>query len=198
MRLFVSVAVVAAVGAISGTVRANAPAVPVVIGFDEQTGMPAAAGTPVPEAARLSTNYQSRYGVTFWSTQRYVAVVNLGKSAISRPNGIGGVSSEGKVSYDARNPIFFSFSMPSMSTPAVTDYVAVTCDKDGSGKIVHLIAYDTAGHIIAQDDEKDDEGATLSIHAAGIHTVGFFGRTDADGAALDDVTFDPVTPATDR
>lgn len=191
-----AVGVMAAIGvgfAAGGS--ADSPQVPIVIGFDDAAGMTSISRHPVPESAKVSTNYLSHYGISFWSTLPYVAVVNLGKSAISPPNGIGGVAANGNLSYDARNPIYMGFFMPSSGDPAVTDNVTVYCDKDGSGKMVHLVAYDINGAPIAQDDEKDQDGAKLTVHASGIHMAIFYGTTDDDGAALDDVTFDAVTPA---
>jgi hypothetical protein len=98
------------------------------------------------------------------------------------------------MSSDSKNPIYMGFfDRAGAGTPAVTDFVSVRCDQDGSGKQVHLVAYDIDGTEIAEDAKADSDGATLSVHAPGIHSVTFFGTTDDDGAALDDVTFDPVT-----
>ena len=197
-RVTIGIALTLATAAAVTTVDrglAAGPQIPIVIGFDEMTGMTSISRNAVPEGSRVSTNYLSRFGVVFRSTPGYVAVVNLGKrDSVSVPNGIGGVSAEGKLSYDSKNPIFIGFfNKDGSGKPAVTDYVSVTCDRNGAGKQVHLIAYDVDGNQVAQDDKADNDGATLSVHAHDVHSVTFFGTTDDDGAAIDNVTFDPVT-----
>src|SRR5262249_7873988 len=51
------------------------------------------------------------------------------------------------------------------------------------------------GHLIASFTTTDVGGETLSVSAPGIHSVQFLGTHDFDGVALDDLTFNRVTPA---
>jgi len=155
------------------------------------------AGNPIPPEARLSDAFLLTHGVRFSSGSPYVAVVDLGIGhATSGTNGIGGSTPAGVLTYDRQFPIVVSFFDPSdPSTPAVTDFVSVRGDLLGSGLLVTLNAFDIAGHLIASFTTTDDGGETLSVSAPGIHSVQFLGTNDTAGVALDDLTFNRVTPA---
>jgi hypothetical protein len=91
------------------------------------------AGGPIPNAAQLSTQYLTTYGVSFTSGSAYVAVVNLGVGhATSGTNGIGGSTPEGILTYAQQYPITATFFDP--SNPAVagtTDFVSLRGDLIG-------------------------------------------------------------------
>ena len=176
-----------------GQVRAEL----LVIDFEGLSAMTFFSGNPIPPDARLSDAFLLTHGVSFSSGSPYVAVVDLGIGhATSGTNGIGGSTPAGVLTYDRQFPIVVSFFDPSdPSTPAVTDFVSVRGDLLGSGQLVTLNAFDIAGHLIASFTTTDDGGETLSVSAPGIHSVQFLGTNDNAGVALDDLTFNRVTPA---
>ncbi|MES1227723.1 MAG: hypothetical protein ABUL72_03575, partial [Armatimonadota bacterium] len=106
-----------------------------IITFDDLVpGVSADAGTDVPAAARLTTQYRSKYGVSFTSAPGYVAVVNLAlrNNAPTAPNGISASTMAGTVEYNQSNPIQLTFTDPSNPTKkGVTRFVSVAADLDG-------------------------------------------------------------------
>jgi hypothetical protein len=178
-----------------------------IIDFEGLPSMPYQAGERIPGINQLSTQLLSTYGVAFSSgpstatTGGYVAVVNLGAGhAPSGTQGIGGATSGGILTYGADNPISFSFFNPANpSQAAVTDSVSVTGDLWGtSGQApLTLTAFDIDGNVIDTAVRPDLGGTVLTVSGAGIHRVQFtgFARPDGeDGIALDDLTFNPLTP----
>jgi hypothetical protein len=170
----------------------------IVIDFEGLSAMTFISGNPIPPSARLSDAFLFTHGVKFSSGSPYVAVVDLGVGhATSGTNGIGGSTPTGVLTYDRQFPIVVSFFDPSdPSMPAVTDFVSVRGDLQGSGQSITLNAFDVDGNLIASFTTTDDGGATLSVSAPGIHSVQFLGTQDVvGGVALDDLTFNRVTPA---
>jgi hypothetical protein len=171
---------------------------PVVIDVEQFSGMNYNSGQPIPEFARLSDELAATDGVLFSSGAGYVAVVALGIGhATSGINGIGGSTPDGILTYDRQWPVVFRFVDPqNPAAPAVTDFVSVRGDLwANSGMVVVLNAYDVGGTLIASDQAYDSGGETLIVAAPGIHRVEFLGTHDWCGVALDDLSFDPVTPS---
>jgi hypothetical protein len=152
---------------------------------------------PIPPHARLSDAFLFTHGVRFSSGSPYVAVVDLGVGhATSGTNGIGGSTPTGVLTYDRNFPIVVSFFDPNdPSIPAVTDFVSVRGDFRGEIQSVTLNAFDIDGNLITSFTTTNVGGEVLSISASGIHSVQFLGTEDEHGVALDDLTFNSVTPA---
>jgi len=155
---------------------------------------------PIPPNARLSDAFLFTHGVRFSSGSPFVAVVDLGVGhATSGTNGIGGSTPEGLLTYDKNFPIVMSFFDPNdPSRPAVTDFVSVRGDEHGEGQSITLKAFDVDGNLIAFFTTTNVGGETLSVSAPGIHSVQFLGTEDHHGVALDDLTFNSVTPTTSQ
>lgn len=175
-------------------VKSNA----VLINFDELArGMNplGAGGLPVPSHAQLSDHYLSTYGVRFFSSGTFVAIVDLdnGLQAPSSPNGIAGSTVDGLLFFSNVTARFFDPAAP--NNPAVTDYVAVTADKWGSspGNTVTLNAYDVDGILVDSYTTEDTGGETLHVSAPAIHTVQFLCNQSPD-AAIDNFTFNTIRP----
>lgn len=165
---------------------------PIVIDFEDHAAMGYVTGTTVTEAAKLSDGYRSSYGVSFSSGDPYCAVVSLGYGhATSGTKGLGG-SNAGKLIYSPDYPIVAAFFSPSnTSQMATTDFVSLRTDLWADiGDNMVLEGYDIYGQLIASDSATDTGGVVLSISSSGIHSVKFTGR----GVAIDDFTFNPVTP----
>jgi hypothetical protein len=152
-------------------------------------------GSTIPVSARLSTQLLESYGVSFTSTDPYVAVVNLGIGhATSGVNGIGG-SRDNKLAYYRTDPVTISFFNPlNTSQMATTDSVSVRADLWGSLEPISLVAYDHLGAQLASVTVTDFTGPLLSISTPGIQKVTYFPTSCCGGAALDDLTFGPLTP----
>jgi hypothetical protein len=163
-------------------------------------------GSPVPSNAQLSNQYEGD-GVLFSSSDPFVAVVDVGSSVASPPNGIGGVTSTGLLSY--ADPITFTFVVPGTTTPGVTSSFAITADSDGiSSQFATVSTFDSNGNLIQRQTLTDVGGETWSLSGGGIHTALFqFPTTSAGdpttgsafgsgtGIALDQLTFGAITPA---
>jgi hypothetical protein len=173
--------------------------IPIVLDFEGLTAMPPQSGRPIPPQARLSDAFLATHGVRFSSGSPYVAVVDLGPGhATSGVNGIGGSTATGILTYDRMNPIVASFFDPNNpSSRAVTNFVSVRGDLIGTGQSITLKAFDVNGRLIASATGDDTGGATLAVTSPGIHSVQFLGTQDFGGVALDDFTFNPVTPFPD-
>jgi hypothetical protein len=166
---------------------------PIVLNFDELEGMQYFPLAEVPKAAQLSDQYLKTHGVRFSSKQPYVAVSRLGPGhAVSGINAIAGVDANGILTYDHVHPIVVRFFNPSNpNEPATTDFVSVRVDLWGSGIAVDLKAFTRDGKLIDSCTVVERGGETLKVSGAGIHYVEFHG---GQGVALDDFTFNPVTP----
>jgi hypothetical protein len=178
-----------------GRLEATPPAAPIVLNFDELTGMPNA-NMRVPEEARLSDQYLRRYGVRFRSSDPFVAVVHLGEGvAASGANALGGTTWNGALTHDWHHPIYAAFYDPAHPEyEAVTDFVSLKCDLIGHGHNVVLRAFDVNGNEIGIQNAADTGRETLSISASGIHSIVFLGSDADEGTSVDDFTFHPVTP----
>ena len=147
------------------------------INFDNIEGMINTPGTPVPESNRLSDQLQLSTGVVFSSENtEYIAVVDLRttiQTTTSMPNVIGGVTSEGNLSYGT--PILVSFFIPEDRTvKAITNYVAISGDLvPNPGSTVTMEAFDINGRLLAVETstETAENNIELSISTAGIHKV---------------------------
>jgi hypothetical protein len=169
-----------------------------IINFEGFGAMPYSdVKSPIPPSARLSDAFLFTHGVRFSSGSPYVAVVDLGVGhATSGANGLGGSTHTGLLTYDRNFPIVVSFFDPSdPSRPAVTDFVSVRGDLRGERQSVTLNAFDVDGNLITSFTTTNVGGEALSISAPGIHSVQFLGTEDTHGVALDDLTFNSVTPA---
>jgi hypothetical protein len=170
----------------------------IVLDFEDLSAMPHTPPlVPIPPQARLSDAFLSTHGVRFSSGSPYVAVVDLGAGqAASGINGISGSTPTGLLTYDRAFPIVASFFDPSNPfMPAVTDFVSVRGDRAGAGQSITLNAFDVNGNLITSFTATDSGGTILSVSASGIHSVQFLGTQDSGGGvALDDFTFNPVTP----
>jgi hypothetical protein len=187
------------------------------INFDPQdtpgdlpSGLSAMGNSPggtVPTSAELSNQYDSD-GVLFSSTSPFVAVVDIGGGVASPPNAIGGVTSDGLLSY--ADPVTFTFVVPGTTTPGVTTNVSITADDSGiSGQFATLSAFDINGHLLDSQTLNDIGGETWNIDLAGIHSAVFDFPTTSTGGpattsafgngtgiALDNLTFGTVGATT--
>ena len=152
-------------------------------------------GGAVPSGSQLSTQYQATDGVVFSSSVPYVAIG--GFCTTSPPAGIGGVTTDGLLSYD--QPVMIVFSVPGTSTPAVTDKVSITGDQFAiAGQSATFSAYDANGALIDAVTKADTGGTDniWTVSGAGIHSVVFSGGNLGEpygggtGIALDDLQFD--------
>ncbi len=188
----------------------------VSINFDPQNGVPAgdlppalsamgnSPGSSVPSSAELSNQYEAD-GVLFSSSSPFVAVVDIGGSSASPPNGIGGVTAEGQLSY--ADPITFTFVEPGTTTPGVTSNVSIQADDVGiPGQFATLSAFDINDHLLDSVTLDDVGGEVWMINLPGIHSVLFDFPTTSSGVpttgspfgngtgiALDNLTFGTVT-----
>jgi len=169
---------------------------PIVLNFDSLPGIANSNGTDIPTASQLNNQYLSSYGVSFGSTLSFAAVVNLGAGvATSGTNGIAGTDGNLTLSYDPNHPVVATFYNPANPYyEAVTNYVSVRADTNGHGANVTLEAFDINGTMIGSNTVADAGGETLSVTVPGIHSVEFLGSDSGDGVAIDDFTFNPVTP----
>lgn len=178
-------------------VGAPSAALAVVLDFENLPGMPVGPGSPIPASSQLSVQFLATVGVVFSSGSDFVPVVALGAGhATSGVNGIAGSTPDGRQWYERTYPIVARFYNPlSPIEVAVTDFVSVRSDLRGtSGMTTTLNAYDQDGVLVGSDTKPDTGGQLHSISAPGIHSVEFFGSVNNNGVALDDFTFNPVTP----
>jgi len=161
------------------TLFATAHAAPVAIDFDSLPGM-LNSPSSVPLASQLSDQFLSTLGATFSSQVNYVAVVDHGSTpgcgspcpTPSLPNVIGGVKSDGTLSYGT--PITILFFDPSHPTvKGITDFVSIRGDMAPlAGASATMEAFDALGQSLGSVSAFDSTvGLTLSITAQGIHSV---------------------------
>jgi hypothetical protein len=183
-----------AVITLSGLTATPAMAQRVVLDFEGLKGMTFWSRSPIPPESRLSDGFLRTYGVRFSSGNSYVAVVENGVDhAVSGKNGIGGATSDNKLTYDSQVPVVARFFDPANPAIAgVTDFVSARGDLWGSGLPVTLKAYDVNGNLLTETSTADSGGETLVVSSPGIHTVEFHGTIDDAGVALDDFTFNRV------
>jgi hypothetical protein len=163
-------------------------------------------GSPVPSGSQLSNQYEAD-GVLFNSSSPFIAVVNIGGSTASPPNAIGGVTSDGLLSY--ADPVTVTFVEPGTTTAGVTSNVSIQADDIGiPGQFATLSAFDINDHLLDSETLEDVGAEVWNINLTGIHSVVFnFPPTSAGapttgsafgngtGIALDNLTFGPVTAA---
>jgi hypothetical protein len=185
-----------------------------VINFDPPTAgdLPASLsamgnspGSAVPAIAQLSNQYNTGSttdGVLFSSSSPYVAVVNA-----TNPTGIGGVTSDGLLSY--ADPVIFTFVVPGTTTPGVTSNFSIQADATGiPGQFATVTAFDINGQVLDTVTLNDIGSEVWSIDLPGIHSARFDFPTTSTGAlttgsafgsgtgiALDNLTFGTVTAA---
>lgn len=177
----------------------------VVVNFDDYSSvglslMGNSPGSAVPEGSKLSDQYLNSYGVTFSSTSNYIAIGEFGTT--SSPAGIGGVTSDGKLSYD--DPVTVTFFLPGTSIPAVTNSVSIAGDATGiSSQSASFTAYDINAVAINSQTRQETEGASniWSVSSPAIHSATFSGGNLGQpygygtGIALDDLKFGTLIPA---
>lgn len=177
---------------------ANAQAA-TVINFDSLTTMSNVPGTTVPDSAKLSNQFNldsSSPGVVFSSSAPYVAAVFLSPGTPSVPNGIGGVTATGKLSY--ADVVRFTFFVPGTSTPGVTDFFSIQADLIGiSSNSATVTIFDINGVAMGHQTLADVGGETWSFSKPGIHSAEFLLPTVnygiGVGIALDNLSFNAVT-----
>jgi PEP-CTERM motif-containing protein len=160
----------------------SAQASPVTIDFDSLPGMLNSPGTSVPLASQLSDQFLSTLGVSFSSQANYVAVVEHstppgcpGPSVcptVSMPNVIGGVKSDGTLSYGTPITISF-FDLTNPTIKGITDFVSIRGDMIPlPGASATIEAFDALGQSLGSVSAFDSTvGLTLSINAQGIHSL---------------------------
>ncbi len=170
---------------------------PTSLSFDDLTGVFYEQGTPVASDSILRDQYLNNYGVRFSSDGPvdYVAIVNLDSRgsghATSAPNGIAGVSVDGRLSYST--PIIARFYLPGEAgVSAVTDYVSVRSDTAGNSGVNKIEAYDSQGLLLASATATDDGVTALVVTTPGIASVRIVG---SGSAGFDDFTFNPLRAA---
>jgi hypothetical protein len=152
-----------------------ASAAPILINFDDRTGMANSPGALVPLASQLDDDYKASTGAVFSSASPFVAVVNLqaccgNNHTISNPNGIGGVDSLGRLSYGT--PFTITFFEAGTGLPGVTDFVQIRGDRIAIAGTATMMAFGFDGRLLASDTEMDSNlGLTLQLSVASIHRV---------------------------
>lgn len=190
-----------ALAAISLALAAQAAsAAPILINFDDRTGMANSPGAPVPLASRLSDQYKALTGAVFSSDSPgspdspFVAVVDLQaccgpNHTISNPNGIGGVDALGRLSYGT--PFIITFFEAATGLPGVTDFVQIRGDRFAANGTASMMAFGLDGTLLASDTEPDSTvGLTLQVNVAGIHRV-VVSETQPN-IAFDQLQFNPA------
>jgi hypothetical protein len=170
------------------------------------TAMGNSPGSAVPSSAQLSNQYEAD-GVLFSSSSPYVAVVDNGGSSTSPPNAIGGVTSNGLLSY--ADPVTFTFVLPGTTTPGVTTNFSIEADAVGiPGQFATVNAFDINNQLLDSVTLNDVGSEIWSINLPGIHSAVFEFPTTSSGVpttgsafgngtgiALDNLTFGTVTAA---
>ena len=170
----------------------------ILINFDSLQGMINHPGTPVPEVSQLSDEFLTTHGVSFESESGYVAVVVHGALNISHPNVIGGVKSDGTLSYGT--PIIISFFDPLNPTvKAVTNFVSIRGDPVSiSGATATMEVFGVTDNFLESVTKPDIlSGLTLEIIKPGIHSVLLTQNSSGGGPfdgtiGLDNVRFEEV------
>ena len=100
------------------------------------------------------------------------------------------------MTYSTASPITATFVDPAHpSSPAVTNFVSVAMDLQANGVLSPtLTALDLNGNVLTSFSTLDSAGGLLTVSAPGIHSVVFSGSADFGGIALDNFSFNPVTP----
>ncbi len=161
----------------------------VTITFEELPAAPSSvAGTPVPAASQLTTQYAS-LGVLFDSLGGFASVVDMGAYAPSPPNAIAASTTDGLLTYGV--PIYITFVSPSNpSIPATTNSVSIQGDTLISGLGTNtLIALDVNGNPLNYDIQIEPPASTLTILGAGIHELVLIG---SGSTAFDNLTYSSV------
>jgi len=169
-----------------------------LVDFDTLTGMNNAPGSSVPAASRLAQLTFSDAIVKFSSDAPFVAVVRLTPFTTSIPNGLGGTSAAGALSYEEFAPIDIAFFDPAdASTPWVSNRVSVRPDTFPlPGEVVKVQAFGIAGELLASVDVPNPSpgGVLCEIAVPGIHRFRFIGTGTT---AIDDLSFELPTPPAD-
>jgi hypothetical protein len=191
-------------GVALGMVLSFAPSVQTanatLITFDDRPGMSNSPGSLVPAASQLSNQYLASTGALFSSlSSPFVAVVDLmtccgPNSAISNPNGIGGVDVSGRLSYGT--PFNILFFEPGSALPGVTDFVQIRGDQIAIVGTASMTAFGVDDLPIGSTTAPDTAGGlTLSLSLPGIRRV-VLSETSAT-IAFDQLEFNaPVAAST--
>ena len=167
------------------------------------TAMGNSPGSAVPAGSQLTNQYNTgatQDGVLFSSTAPFVAVVGA-----TNPNGLGGVTAGGLLSY--ADPVIVTFVVPGTSTPGVTSNVSIQADATGiPGQFATVRAFDINDQLLSTQTLDDLGGEIWSFNLSGIHSIRFDFPTLSDGTlttgsafgagtgiALDNLTFGTPT-----
>lgn len=182
------------------TLCSTAGAALITIDFDSLPGMVNAPGSAVPLENQLSDQLLPTTGALFGSASDYVAVVAMspGQTTVSMPNVIGGVTSDGRLSYGTDVTIAF-FDPSSATTKATTDFVSIRGDTTPLPVAsATMEAFDLFGNSLGSVTANDvATGLVLAISQPGIHSVRIsqnsaFGSVDGS-IGLDNLEFNSVT-----
>ncbi len=190
--------VVSGNGAASVTTNAfDVTSQPTFINFDNLPAIAPGSGF-IPVADRLS-NQLSNLGVTFSTGlgADYVPVVGP-SDAVSPPNQIWLATTDNTLVLSLPYYAVINFVDPSNpSVDAVTDFVSIRGDVDGSSNTLTMEAFDVNGDLIGTDTQPDTGGETVSVSTPGIQSVHIIMSTpqgQVGGIGLDNLMFDPPVP----
>lgn len=171
----------------------GAMAQPLLLTFENVSGMNNAPGSVIPSASRLSDFYLASHGVRFFSGSAFVAVVVHGANTPSGVNILGGSTPDGRLTYQNAFPVEAAFFDPTGSVKYVVNAVSVRGDLQPIPGTKTLEAYDVNGNLLGSDTQLDSNPAPLAVSAAGIHRIRMFSQSATIG--FDDLRFDvPRSP----
>jgi len=172
----------------------SAIAQPILIDFEQITGMGNAAGSVIPAESRLADQYLASHHVRFTSGAPFVAVVVHGPGTPSGTRIIGGSTASGTLSYRSTEAIVAQFLDASGTVPLVVSVVSVRGDLFPIAGTKTLEAYNVRGDLIGVDTQPDSSPNPLMVSAPGIHRVRMFSQSATVG--FDDLRFDTPRAST--
>ncbi len=173
------------------------PPSPTLINFDNLPAMVPGSGI-IPVADRLS-NQLANEGVTFSTAMGadYVPVVGP-SDAVSPPNQIWLATTGNTLVLSLPYYAVINFVDPSNpSVDAVTNFVSIRGDVNGSSNTLTMEAFNVDGDLIGTDTQPDTGGETVSVSTPGIQSVHIIMSTpqgQVGGIGLDNLMFDPPVP----
>ncbi|MBX3387951.1 MAG: hypothetical protein KF691_00705 [Phycisphaeraceae bacterium] len=166
---------------------------PILLTFEDISGMSNSPGATVPAPSRLSDFYLAQHGIRFFSGSPFVAVVVHGASTPSGVNILGGTTPGGQLTYQNSNPVEAAFFDPSGSVPYVVSTVSVRGDLTCIAGTKTLEAFSLAGVMLGSDTQLDCNLDPLAVSAPGIHRIRMYSSSATVG--FDDLRFDTPVPA---